>query len=427
MGQTIPLPQPNLDPATVTVHDGVVYITELEDADTELVALVADAPDAAQAVRQCLRLGARAANAVQVSVDTDMVERCFDDMTTRFDARVAAAVNSIGEITEGLLDAEDGALTGTLDGHRTALEELLGATFDPNSKKSVLTLFETVMRESAEAQQASVRRLVSLDGEDSPLGRLKRELAREVKDQLVEVKGDLKEISEKIAVTSAVAPVIELTTGKGFTFEDLVDVHLSQIAALHGDVTEQTGHQLGSAASKKGDEVVTINRDDMSGGDGRAVFEAKNRKLGIRDTLKELDAAMLNRDAQAGIAVFSRQELAPTSVPFHYSENKAIVVLDVDDPDPSILRLAYMWARWVVRRTVATAAVDDSLDLERITRLLDDATRAVARTITIRGSHTKARKAIEQAGEQVDDLDRELTDALRSLSDEMDKVGRDAA
>ena len=110
MGQTIPLhpttTDPATDPATVTVHDGVVYITELEDADTELVALVADAPDAAQAVRQCLRLGARAANAVQVSVDTDMVERCFDDMTTRFDARVAAAVNSIGEITEvGLYDA----------------------------------------------------------------------------------------------------------------------------------------------------------------------------------------------------------------------------------------------------------------------------------------------------------------------------------
>jgi hypothetical protein len=422
VGQTIPLPQPDLDPATVTVHDGVVHISDLEDADTELFALVADAPDAAQAVRQCLRLGARAANAVQVSVDTDLVERCFDDMTTRFDARVAAAVESIGEITEGLLDAEDGALTGTLDGHRTALEEMLGATFDPNSKKSVLTLFETVMRESAEAQQASVRKLVSLDGEDSPLGRLKRELAREVKDQLVEVKGDLKEISEKIAVNSAVAPVIALTSGKGFAFEDLVDVHLSQLASVHGDLAEQTGHHLGSTASKKGDEVITICRDDLGGCDGRIAVEVKARNLSMRDTMLELDAAMANRDAQVGIAVFSSQDFAPTHVPFHYTENKAIVVLDPDESDPSALRLAYMWGRWVTRRTVAATSDAALLDRERITRLIDDACRSLERTKAIRSAHTKAHKAIDQAHDQLGLLSDEASEALRLLSLELEQV-----
>lgn len=427
MGQTIPLHPTTTDPAEVTVADGTVTITGLEESDPELVAFVEDAPDAAGAVRQCLRLGARAAHAVRVSVDTDVVERCFDDMTSRFDARVAAAIESIGEITESLLDAEDGALSGTLDDHRAALEELLGATFDPNSKKSVLALFEAVMRESAEAQQASVRKLVSLDGDDSPLGRLKRELAREVKDQLVEVKGDLKEISEKIAVTSAVAPVVALTSGKGFAFEDLVDVHLSQLASVHGDLAERTGHQLGSTASKKGDEVISICRDDLGGCDGRIAVEVKARSLGMRETMLELDAAMANRDAQVGIAVFSSQDLAPTHVPFHYTENKAIVVLDPDESDTAALRLAYMWGRWVTRRTVAATSDAGLLDRERITRLIDDASRSLERTKAIRSAHTKAHKAIDQAHEQLGLLSEEASEALRLLALELDRVDDAAA
>lgn len=424
MGQTIPLHPTTTDPAEVTVTDGTVTISGLEESDPELVALVEDAPDAVGAVRQCLRLGARAANAVRVSVDTDLVERRFDDMATRFDQQVTEAVASIGSITEGLLGEEDGALNGVLDSHRTALESLLGETFDPDSKRSVLALFEESMRQSAEAQQAAVRRLVSLDGDDSPLGRLKRELAHEVKEQLVEVKGDLREISEKLAVDSAVAPVIEITTAKGFTFEEVVDAHLCEIAAVHGDTAERTGNHLGSCANKKGDEVVTISRDDLGGGDGRIVFEVKNRNLGIRETHKELDAAMENRDAPVGVAVFSRQEFAPTSVPFHHMDDKAIVVLDVDDPDPAVLRLAYMWARWVVRRKLATTSQGDDLDVERVQRLIDDAARAVERSKAIRGAHTKARNAIDQAAQQVDDLEHEVTQALRALTAEVDSACR---
>lgn len=427
MGQTIPLPQPAHDPAEVLVLDDTVRIVELEETDPELVSLVADAADAGDAVRRCLRLGARAASAVQVTVDTEVVERRFDDMATRFDRRVAEAVESIGGVAEELLGAEDGALTGTLDEHRASLEQLLGATFDPDSRRSVLALFEDVLRRSAEAQQEAVRRLVSLDGDDSPLERLKRAVTREVKEQLGEVKGDLRDISEKLAVDRAVAPVIELTTAKGFTFEDIVDAHLCEIASAYGDVAEHTGHHLGSSANKKGDEVVTVCRDDVAGGDGRAVFEVKNRRLGMRETLRELDDAMANRDSVAGVAVFSRQELAPTQVPFHHMDDKAIVVLDVDDPDPSALRLAYMWARWMVRRQLAAATPGDSLDLERVQRLLDDAGRAIERTKAIRSAHTKAHKAIDQATDQLDLLSAEATDALRLLALELDRVDDAAA
>ena len=66
--------------------------------------------------------------------------------------------------------------------------------------------------------------------------------------------------------------------------------------------------------------------------------------------LEELDDARSNRDALAAVAVFSRPEHAPSGTAFMYNGNRAIVVLDKDDLADAALRLALMWARWVVRR-----------------------------------------------------------------------------
>ena len=81
------------------------------------------------------------------------------------------------------------------------------------------------------------------------------------------------------------------------------------------------------------------------------------------ERVAELDAAMVNREAQFAIGVFRTRECAPTSVPFHcVGENKAIVVLD-NDSDLA-LRLAYQWARMTVRAGLA-AESGDEIDIDR--------------------------------------------------------------
>src|SRR5439155_1211995 len=80
----------------------------------------------------------------------------------------------------------------------------------------------------------------------------------------------------------------------------------------------------------------------------------------MRKTMAELDEALGNRDALAAIAVFRSQDQAPTAVPFAHFDDKAIAVLDPDDEDESALRLAYMWARWTVRKGLA---VGDEADV----------------------------------------------------------------
>ena len=189
--------------------------------------------------------------------------------------------------------AEDtGALTSVLNAHRDGLDELLGDTFDPNSKRSVIAIFEQVIEAAQEAQVEGIRRLVATDDEDGPLGRLRHEITRHTNECTRELRLEVQALSERIAVKDAIAPVIAITTGKGFTYEDVVHEAVARIASHHGDCAEQTGKTSGSAATQKGDEVVTLDADDTYGFEGRFVLEAKARKLNMRKTCEELDAAL---------------------------------------------------------------------------------------------------------------------------------------
>lgn len=404
--------------SAVVVTGEAVHVINLTEADADTVALIAGAGDPEEATHQCLRIGARAVRAANVSLDTNLVEKSFDAMSGRIDEQIDGAVVQIADAAQALLDEETGALPAVLATHRADLEKMLGDAFDPESKRSVMAAFERVMTDAHEQQVRSIRRLVTLDGEDSPLVRVKREIVHDVAEHLTGVRKDLRDLSERIAVNVAVAPVVDITTAKGFAYEDVVHTHVSRLAAAHGDLAERVGEQHGETATKKGDELVTLNHEDTHGLEGRFVIEAKNRKLSMRVTLDELDQSLQNRGALAAVATFTTQEQAPTAAPFHYSDSKAIVVFDKDGGDDTALRLAYMWARWVVRRQIAATSGED-LNLARVASLIEDARRALDRVTNIKRFHSQAKRNIEQAADQVKGLVDEVEQSLDALGAEL--------
>jgi hypothetical protein len=349
-----------------------------------------------------------------VSVDVDVIERSFSDLEHRFEARVGAAVDEIARSTAELLDEDDGALAGALGTFHESLEGLLGDTFDADSRTSVLAKIEELVL-------GTMRGLIAPEVDDSPIGRLRKELVETVQREVSEVAEEVRRVTDHLGILEATEEVYEQTTAKGFDFEDLVDECVGTLAAQHGDLAEPTGHVAGQTGSKVGDEVVTLNRDDTFGAEACFAIEVKNRKLTMRATMAELDEAIANRDAYAAVAVFRSQEQAPTAVPFTYSDDKAIVVLDPDDEDDAALRLGYMWARWTVRKQLAGADEEEgeTLDVERVRCLLDDASRALERHATIKRAHTAARKGIEQAADQVEALVFESRQALDDLHAEL--------
>jgi hypothetical protein len=395
----------------VLVADDVVYVRELDEADDEVVRVVTDADDPVAAVGQCLRVGARALRAAHVSVDVDVIERSFSELESRFGARVAGAVDEIAGASSRLLDPQDGALTGTLSSFHTEVSQLLGDTFDADSKSSVLARIEQLVL-------ATMKGLIAPEVADSPIGRLKAELVDTVQREVGEIAQEVRRVTDHLGILEATDEVYQQTAVKGFDYEHLVDECVAVLAAGHGDLAEVTAKEPGSRASHVGDEVVTLNRDDSHGVEARFVLEMKNRPLNMRRTMAELDEALDNRDALAAIAVFRSQDQAPTAVQFAHFDDKAIVVFDPDDEDDSALRLAYMWARWTVRKGLAVSE-EIELDVERVRCLLDDASRALERHTAIKRFHTQAKKSIDQAAEQVRDLVSEVHESLDALDAEL--------
>src|SRR5262245_64833230 len=284
----VPITQPSK--GRVLVADGVVYVRELEEHDDEVARVVAEADDPLAATSSCLRIGARALRAAHVSVDVDVIERSFADLEHRFEMKGAAAVDDIARNTAALLDEDDGALTGTLGSFHEHLEGLLGDTFDADSRTSVLAKIEELVL-------GTMRGLIAPEVDDSPIGRLRKELVETVQREVSEVAEEVRRVTDHLGILEATEDVYEQTTAKGFDYEDLVDECVATLAVGYGDLAEITAKQSGSKASQVGDEVITLNRDDTHGVEARFVLEMKNRALNMRKTMAELDEALCNRHA----------------------------------------------------------------------------------------------------------------------------------
>jgi hypothetical protein len=404
---------------TATVADGVLYLADFEERDPEVVNLVDASDDAVSAVHRAMQVGARALALAKTSIDANLVEQAFDGMSRSFDGTLGETIEQIGKIVGTLLDEETGELPRALKQFHAQLDELLGDAFDEDSKKSVLAKLERLMDEAAKRQVAAVKRVVDPDDPESPLGRHRQEIVKAVKEVGDSVSKAVAEVSEKIAVTKVQIEMAEKAASKGFAFEDVVHEAVSRVAISHGDLAEQVGTVTGASGTKAGDEAVTLALDDTRGATARYVLELKDRKLGQKATFEELDRAMANRESAVGVAVFSREELAPIAGPFSFWGNYAIVVLDKDTLDDGALRLACLWARWMVRRQLADDGSEVSLD--RVAGLIDEARRALDRVTTVRRCHTSATKRISEAMTQVDDLATEIETVLNAIATEVSK------
>jgi hypothetical protein len=399
----IPLATPIRKPVSAVFVDGrQVVISHLEVNDSDLVQLVSESEDPVRAVEEAASVGARVIRMTQTTVDAAVVEKRFGTLEQRVDQGLTKAVELIGETAAVYLDPKKGALKATLD----ELEKNLDDAFDPDSKASVLAKFEGLLTGGTADIKKVVRDLVDPGNPESPLGRLKHELTTEMKD-LRQVVSDLR---MQVAVDQTEAEVLELTALKGRKFEEVAFEAVAGVASLFGDEPEAVGDQSGTV-NKCGDVLVTVNPDATSGATGRIVVEVKDRKLSMRETHAELERAMQNRDAQAGVLVFSRQEKAPISTPLQVFGSKVVVVLDKDELDERAVRLGIAAARCAVQRQL-NGARTDAADIDGALALVEEAQRALVARSTVKRFLTQAGNSVEELVDTVDGILRQIAAKL---------------
>ncbi len=403
---------------TVVLNDEEVLIHDLREDDREFVTLVRESESPEQATHDCLAIGARALRGVQTSVDAALVDKRFGEFEHSLERGTRETVRQINEASQGYLDPEKGELRKMLDRLKGELDRSLGATFDPKSKESVISKFEQIFTDGTCNLGNTVRELVDPGNPESPLGRLRNEMGSELR----EVRSALDELTKHVAAEQAAAgasaEVLELTAVKGRRFQEIVFEAVGEFAGLYGDLPEAVWDDYGSGGNRVGDILVTLNDADTSGVRAAYVVEAKDKKgLGLREALDELDQAIDNRAAQAGVIVFAGQEKAPIDTPCRAYGNKVVVVLDKADPDEQPLRLALMAARLGVQRELHGPAGE--LDLDGALALIDEGQRALACHATIKRCHSAARNQIESAASQTATLIQRIENVLDQLGEKL--------
>jgi hypothetical protein len=411
---TIQVPQKT---AHAYISGDELVLEDFCEHDSDVVGFVREAEDIEVAVHRCLAMGARVLRLAGATLDGELVGHRFEEMTSELDRKIVDFAQRVDESAEGLLDDDKGKLALALRTWLEGVEATLDATFDENSKKSAIAKLEKVLEEARKEQVKSVKQLLDPDNEESPLCRWRSEIVKTVKEQGKSIEEALDDLREQLQVTDAKAEVFGLTAVKGFTFEQIVLAQLGPIVTPHEDVPAHVGDVIGSDGSKVGDIVVSINPAETPGRAGCYVVEAKDKAMTLKKALDELDAAMRNRNAEAGLMVFASQAACPVKEPFQWFDHKALVVLDKEELNTCALRLACLWARWTARREDADGS--ETIDTARVQALINAARLSLKTTTAIKGDHTKARTAIDQASGHLLGLVNDLNGTLDALEVEI--------
>jgi hypothetical protein len=403
--------------STPRIHaaNGAVHIQDLTTADPDVFLIVSTAEDPEAQLQRVLSFGGRALRVTQASIDTTMVEESFAALSTKLGQHIDQASTRLGTAAHQVLHDPNNGVAPQLATWQREVDNLLDATFDPDRRGSAFGKFNEMLTEASDAQLSATRRLLNVDAEDSPVARLLSVIREQVKTIRDEVAKVGEQVAANNATDAATRAMLERTAIKGIGFEAQVADAVTGFAATHGDIAEAVGRIGGSAGGLTGDITVDLDPSATGSVGGRYVLECKDRRRTLRVTLNELDKAATNREAQAAIAVFSRPEHSPVPDPFTVFDNRAIVVLDKDQPDPAALRLACTWARWITQRD--SRPDEDRIDGELIRQLLDDARRALVKRTAIRAAHSTALKKIQEAGEHVDEVHDNLADLINRIED----------
>ena len=148
-------------------------------------------------------------------------------------------------------------------------------------------------------------------------------------------------------------------------------------------------------------------------------FKDKKGRLKRDKVAEELEAAIENREAICGIFVSDIAGLDMQVQPVwqEFEGNKLIIVLDPEDPDQRLVRMAYLWARSYALR--ALTPEEGEYDVEAIDRVLNSLKRELDGITHLKRLHTPIRTNIIDAEVFVGKLEENLEALLDELRDLM--------
>ena len=319
------------------------------------------------------------------------------------------------------------------------IQRMANTSADVKELNSVAKHVRETMKTAGDEAFTGLQKLIQDQGEDNKPGNLINLLKTKLVDQVISELDPNKETSPFHSISEQLVALLAKSAGekataesyaksreKGIDFEELLDQMIQLEAVVHGDDAQFTGDFASPSGDKTGDEVVTINPAVTNNEEIRIVWEAKTDKS-YKDTkgrlkrdkvASELDDAMTNREAICGIFVSDARGIDMTKQPAwqEFDGNKLIIVLDDENPDQRLIRMAYLWSRWIVLRSQEQE--EGELDFAAIERVIASLQREFDGLANLKRLHTPIETNIAAAKKWVNEFEISLDglmDELREL------------
>lgn len=329
---------------------------------------------------------------------------------------------NIKKSAEMVVQSLNGTVATVMQNIDAAAQKLV----DPNTgivAQKLREVSDSLNEESNEALKA----MLSPKDDASPLGQLLSSVNTALTAHVNGVKSDINALTgllnNFIGSQDKKKELYSKSREKGGDLEEVLDSIIQREAAVHGDDARYTGDTSSPSGDNVGDEVITLNPSVTGGSNVNIVWEAKTDmtfkdakgRLKRDKVAKELNAAIDNRDATCGIFVSDALGLDLEVQPLwqEFEGNKLAIVLDMDDPDDRLVRMAYLWARSYAIR--ANAPDDAEYDVEAIERVINNLEREFSTLKQLKDAHTPIRKNIEKAEKFVEDFEEQIDELLEEL------------
>jgi hypothetical protein len=292
--------------------------------------------------------------------------------------------------------------------------EVLGAYMDAGRAESVQRQLEKIMQAGARSQRQEVTK--ALLDEHGPFAVFKADLDGRLKG-VGELLPHVVALREQLSAAERVDAEHERGTAKGIDYEHVVGETLAHALAPFRDTVEQVGTELGSDRNRCGDYVATLNPATTGGADVRVVVECKARpRIGVRAAMTELEKAMGNREADAGLLVLDKADgtaLGGLSLRA-YPGNRVVVHLDRQKPEPLALEIACQLVREFA--LASAQSQERSVDISALESDLASITDAVEKAKAIASGVKVARRGIQNIEDAYTRLRSDATDALAQMA-----------
>ena len=240
------------------------------------------------------------------------------------------------------------------------------------------------------------------------------------KGPMFKIYDPLIDLVQRIAGQDGAHEAVNNSSTKGKNFNATMDGILQHFASQSGDQIEFVNDVKSVKGLKGGDEIITIPTEITGGQSIKIVWEFKaERDLSQPAILKELAAAIENRQSQAGVFVLALEpEYEKWSTHSFASGNRLLIIVDKDNPDRYLIQFAYLWSRMVAMKQLST--VKDVLDIEKLQYLFDQAEVSLKDIRNIKTAHTGIETSLADARRWVATVENSLKQKFSEISDELD-------